>query len=133
MITGASGQLGQSLRIIGNDYPAVKLFPTDINNLDITDDISVSRVINDLLPDFLINCAAYTDVDKAETDSATAYEINSTGAEVLARQCAENEIPLIHISTDYVFPGNAERPYLEHDPTGPLTVYGKSKLEGKIK
>ena len=133
LITGGNGQLGQSLQEAGSRFPSLVMMPTDIKTMDITDPDSVSQMMDDFKPDCLINCAAYTAVDNAESDAEAAFRINSHGPEVLANHCKKKNIPLIHISTDYVFSGEAERPYLESDPTGPLTVYGRSKLEGELK
>ncbi|WP_369638153.1 dTDP-4-dehydrorhamnose reductase [Nocardia sp. JMUB6875] len=124
LITGGRGQLGRALTALAPD--ARGLAHTD---LDITDLEAVRKVVSG--GDVLINCAAYTAVDKAETDEAAAFAVNATGPSVLARACAEKGARLIHVSTDYVFPGTATHPYEPDDPTGPSTVYGRSKLAGE--
>jgi len=100
-------------------------------DLDITDLAKVDHIITHLQPDLVINTAAYTQVDKAETEEALAFKINKTGCTHLARICEKNQIPLVHISTDYVFDGQKDAPYLETDPISPLGVYGRSKAEGE--
>jgi len=128
LVTGAEGQLGKQLirKSIDRGVEVVRLARHD---LDITDFDAVRRRIAE--PVTVINCAAYTAVDNAETDADTAYAINETGAANLARACAEAGARLIHVSTDYVFSGTSDRPYEPDDPTGPKTVYGASKLAGE--
>ena len=110
----------------------------DLPELDITDAAAVSAFFASERPEGSINCAAWTDVDGAETKEAQAHAVNADGAGNLARAAAEIDIPLLHISTDYVFDGTAPldrdgrpRPYVESDPTGPRSVYGSTKLEGE--
>ncbi len=110
----------------------------DLPELDITDSHSIARALAGTQPDAIVNCAAWTDVDGAETNTMAAGAVNADGAGNLARAAAEHGIPLVHISTDYVFDGSAprdtsgaERPYVESDPTGPQSVYGKTKLAGE--
>ncbi|MFC1511826.1 dTDP-4-dehydrorhamnose reductase [Candidatus Latescibacterota bacterium] len=98
---------------------------------DITDAVNVERSIGKARPDIVVNCAAYTAVDRAETDPEGAFAVNLNGAAHLARCCAKRSIPLIHLSTDFIFDGSAERPYREDDPPCPLNVYGESKLAGE--
>ncbi|WP_442790170.1 dTDP-4-dehydrorhamnose reductase [Nocardia sp. CDC153] len=124
LITGGRGQLGRALTALAPE--ARGLVHTD---LDITDADAVRKLVNP--GDILINCAAYTAVDRAESDEAAAFAVNATGPGVLARVCAERGARLIHVSTDYVFPGTASRPYEPDDPVGPTTVYGRSKLAGE--
>jgi dTDP-4-dehydrorhamnose reductase len=99
--------------------------------LDITQKASINAVFEEVRPDICINTAAYTAVDKAESDAAGAFAVNRDGVASLAEACRAVAIPCIHLSTDYVFPGTASRPYLEEDPTAPLGVYGRSKWEGE--
>ena len=131
LITGAHGQLGRDMidqsRSIGCQVQA----PSE-DDLDITELGKVDHIITHLQPDLVINTAAFTQVDKAETEEALAFRVNKTGGTHLARVCAKNQIPLVHISTDYVFDGQKETPYLETDPITPLGVYGRSKAEGEI-
>ena len=99
--------------------------------LDLTQKASIYAVFEEVRPDICINTAAYTAVDKAESDVAGAFAVNRDGVASLAEACRAVHIPLLHLSTDYVFPGTASRPYLEEDPTAPLGVYGRSKWEGE--
>lgn len=92
---------------------------------------SLDALVRRVAPDLVVNAAAYTAVDKAESDRESAWRINAEAVEVLARACTTRGIPLVHYSTDYVFPGDAERPWREDDPTAPLGVYGASKLGGE--
>lgn len=122
LVTGSNGQLGSELH---------KLLPeaifTDVNDLDITDKSAVDEFVNAHHIDMIINCAAYTAVDKAEEDVAMAEKINIKGPENLATTDAK----LVHISTDYVFDGNGHRPYLPEDEAKPVSVYGVTKLAGE--
>lgn len=101
------------------------------DDLDITNPVAVDECIRQHRPDAVVNAAAYTAVDKAEDDAVQAYLVNCNGAGFLAQTCAGLDIPFIHISTDFVFSGEAERPYLETDETGPLGIYGLSKRAGE--
>lgn len=124
LITGANGQLGTELQ---NLLP--QAIATDANILDITDFAAVSDFVKENKIDTIINCAAYTAVDKAEDDVDLAYKINVIGAENLAKTSCK----LIHISTDYVFDGTGHQPYLPEDKTNPVSVYGRTKAEGEMK
>jgi len=111
----------------------------DLPELDITDADAVSDAFARIAPDAVLNCAAWTDVDGAESRVAQAHAVNADGAGNLARAAAQLEVPLVHVSTDYVFDGEAcldrsgaPRPYVESDPTGPRSVYGQSKLAGEL-
>jgi len=127
--TGASGMLGQDLRVCaqGAGYDVLPLTRAEL-------DVSSPTLRADELPvcDWVINCAAYTRVDDAESDKASAYAINADGAGRLARCCAERGIRLIHLSTDYVFDGRKGSSYVETDPVSPLNVYGASKRAGEL-
>jgi dTDP-4-dehydrorhamnose reductase len=130
LITGANGQLGQALVAACEahkiSYIATTRADFDISQLDnISDQLALYR------PDIVVNAAAYTAVDKAETDVSAAYLINEIGAKNLATACNNLSIPLIHISTDYVFAGDASTPYQTNVPCAPQTVYGASKLAGE--
>ena len=130
LITGAQGQVGQELtRLAPADFSVIGL---GSNELDISNPEQVVSRIGEFKPQLIINAAAYTAVDKAETDSERAYAVNAKGAENLAASAATLGIPLLHISTDYVFSGDACTPYKETDPTGPTGVYGASKLAGEL-
>lgn len=124
LITGAHGQLGRALL---NLVPGARALARA--DLDITDAAAVRAIVNP--GDVLINCAAYTAVDRAETDTEAAFAVNATGPRVLAQVCADNGARLLHVSTDYVFPGTGSHPYETDDPTDPATVYGRSKLAGE--
>ena len=131
VITGGDGQLGQSLMALKPNFPKLELIARDIHDADITNRKSLSKTILLLNPDFIVNCAAFTAVDKAENNEESALLVNRNGPENLAFVCKDLNIPLIHISTDYVFSGDAKTPYKVTDPTGPVTAYGRSKLAGE--
>ena len=126
LVTGAKGQVGSEI---------VKRMPNciayDHEELDITDIQQIRRKVEQHLPQVIINCAAYTAVDKAETESDVAFLINKTGPENLAKICEENNIFLIHLSTDYIFDGAKQSPYVESDPANPQSIYGLSKWQGE--
>ncbi|MEV0709012.1 dTDP-4-dehydrorhamnose reductase [Nocardia aurea] len=124
VVTGAGGQVGRELLRLAPD--ARGYGRTD---LDITDPAAVRAVLGP--DDVVLNCAAFTAVDRAESERAAAFAANETGPTVLATECARAGARLIHLSTDYVFPGTHDRPYDTADPTGPTTVYGRSKLAGE--
>ena len=130
LVTGANGQLGSELRELSSDYNYNFLF-TDRATLDITNKRAVEQFIQEKSIDVIINCAAYTAVDKAEEDEVNADMINHLAVKNLAEVAKERKIKLIHISTDYVFNGENFRPYLEDDSTHPQGVYGKTKLDGE--
>ncbi len=131
LITGASGQLGQSLQFIAKNYPQLTFHFYDSTSLNITDLENCKTVFSKAKPDYCINTAAYTAVDKAESEPEKAYSINVTGAENLAKVCKEFDTVLLHISTDFVFDGNAVKPYTEEDVPNPTGVYGQTKLDGE--
>jgi dTDP-4-dehydrorhamnose reductase len=130
IVTGSAGMLGRDLmeRLAGAHFTAVGLTSAE---LDITRATEVSACMVDTHPDLVINCAAYTDVDKAESEPSRAFMVNRDGAANLADACKYKNIPLIHVSTDYVFNGKGERPYQETDGANPVNVYGRSKWEGE--
>lgn len=131
LITGSKGQLGYAFQQILNNNQDNQIFPVDIEELDITDLETVRNTINEIQPDILINCAAYNAVDKAEEDWETAYLVNGIGPRNLAIVSNENDIPLVHYSTDYVFDGKKGSPYTIADEPNPINQYGKSKLLGE--
>ncbi|HEU4495533.1 MAG TPA: dTDP-4-dehydrorhamnose reductase [Flavobacterium sp.] len=131
LVAGGSGQLGQSLQFIAKDYPEMIFHFYDSAALDVADLEKCRSVFAEIRPDFCINVAAYTAVDKAESEPEKACLINVEGAANLAGACREFNTILIHISTDFVFDGNQRRPYTEEDPTNPKSVYGKTKLDGE--
>ena len=129
LITGSNGMLGQDLIEVLKDNH--KLILTTSKTLDITDKKHVIDFISDSKPDLVINSAAYTDVDGCETNQDIAYAVNGGGVKNLALACSEVDCPLVHISTDYVFNGDNTYPWVEDDEIGPISVYGKSKLQGE--
>ncbi len=130
LVTGANGQLGSGLRELA---PAKKwnFIFTDVDELDITKNEEVAAFFNKFSVDCCINCAAYTQVDKAESEAEQARLINSTAVRNLAAACNQHNAALIHISTDFVFDGKNNLPYRETDTPSPLSVYGRTKLEGE--
>ena len=127
-IVGAYGMLGSDLRKVLKNY---ELIIPSSKDLDITNQNQVSQFFNENSPNIVINCAAYTAVDNCENNYNEAYEVNAIGPKNLAISCNKLNIPLIHISTDYVFDGNKKSPLIEEDKIGPKTVYGKTKSEGE--
>jgi dTDP-4-dehydrorhamnose reductase len=137
-VTGANGQLGRELRSLASDTPSpgpkappYDFFFFDRSTLPIEDPDASQAFLNREKPQWLINCAAYTAVDKAESEKETAFEINADAAGYLANACRKTNTRLIHLSTDYVFDGSSATPLRETDPTGPINTYGASKLEGE--
>jgi dTDP-4-dehydrorhamnose reductase len=137
LVVGANGMLGHDVLRAG-ERAGHELIAIDLPELDITDGGAVTAFFERERPEASINCAAWTDVDGAESKEDLARAVNATGAGNLARAAAQIGTPLLHISTDYAFDGTAphdtegrERPYVESDPTGPRSVYGKTKLEGE--
>lgn len=128
LVTGAQGQVAQSLVTARSSHDVVAIGRPD---LDITDIDTVRRHIGNVEPAVIVNCAAYTAVDKAESELEAAERVNASGAGNVARACNEAGIPVIHISTDYVFDGEKPTPYLETDYTGPRSAYGRTKLAGE--
>jgi dTDP-4-dehydrorhamnose reductase len=130
LVTGSNGQVGSEIRALHSDYP-YNFFFTDRSSLDITDATAVEKFIEANNINTIINCAAYTAVDKAESDEANADAINHLAVKNFALTCKEKNIKLIHISTDYVFDGKNYKPYTEEDTTNPEGIYGKTKLDGE--
>jgi len=135
LVTGSNGQLGSELRhIIQNSTSEIQhhnFYFTDKSTLDITDKNAIDNFCTQNNIKIIINCAAYTAVDKAESDEEMAYAINHKAVETLAHIAKEKNISLIHISTDYVFDGSNFKPYTEDEPTNPQSIYGSSKLAGE--
>ena len=133
LITGANGQLGNEMRVLSTQHPKHTYFFTDVlqaentESLDITDKKAVSAFVENHAIDLIVNCAAYTNVDKAEEDEVTALKINADALTVLGSQ----GIKVIHVSTDYVFSGDEHVPCRETDPVAPRTAYGRTKYEGE--
>lgn len=132
LVTGSNGQLGNELRLVVEEKDKVNnYFFTDVEELDITNKSDVSQFLHANNIDVVVNCAAYTNVDKAEDEKDIADLINHIGVKNLAESCKERDGFLIHISTDYVFDGTKNTPYTETDVTKPLGVYGETKLRGE--
>lgn len=132
LVTGANGQLGSELLVLSKDYNSFKFYFTYRDELAVNDPLAIEKYFSGKRIDYCINCAAYTAVDKAEDEKELAFEINATAVRNLARVCKKYNTRLIHISTDYVFSGNAHTPYKESDKTVPVNLYGQSKLEGEM-
>lgn len=130
LVTGCNGQLGREIQKEYENDGAM-LICTDMGDLDISDNEQVMRYVRDLQPDVIMNCAAYTAVDACENEWDLAYRINAIGPRNLAIAARETGAKLMHISTDYVFEGNAHEPYTEFDEVHPVSAYGKTKLEGE--
>jgi dTDP-4-dehydrorhamnose reductase len=131
-VVGANGQLGQALQHIASNHPAVQCHFFSSKEIDITQVTSIEKVWHQLKPDFCINAAAYTAVDKAESESDKATLINVDGARNLATICKQFNTTLLHISTDFVFDGSKTTPYTESDTTNPQSVYGTTKRDGEL-
>lgn len=130
IVTGANGMLGQDLCPILEDE-GHEVIETDIDTLDITNEVSVRNILKANMPDIVIHCAAYTNVDKAEEEKDIAFKINGIGTENISKVCKSLGITLFYISTDYVFDGKKKDKYLPEDKPNPINVYGESKLVGE--
>ena len=131
LVTGAMGQLGNELKISSKKYFGNDFIFTDFDTLDITDGEALMQFIAKRKPGWIINCAVFTSVDKAEEEQEKAHMINALGVKNIVSVIRDSPCRLIHISTDYVFDGRSETPYRESDPVNPETVYGHTKLEGE--
>jgi dTDP-4-dehydrorhamnose reductase len=131
LVTGANGQLGQALQFIATNYPAIHFVFCSSAELDITSKNNCISVFKKYQPNYCINAAAYTAVDKAESEPKKAHLINVIGARNIAEVCKENNAVLLHISTDFVFDGEKTTPYNEEDIPNPTGVYGQTKLDGE--
>ncbi|WP_257287522.1 dTDP-4-dehydrorhamnose reductase [Endozoicomonas sp. SESOKO2] len=129
LITGCDGQLGYELQRAVPE--GIELLCADRYRLDITSQVSVDAYFDAHEPEAVINAAAYTAVDKAETDSDSAFAVNTKGAAYLAEACSKHDIPMVQVSTDFVFDGSQSTPYKVTDKTNPVNVYGESKLQGE--
>lgn len=132
LITGSNGQLGSELRELSGAYPQYEFIYTDEKELDITNESLIDDFFSVNRPDVVINCAAYTVVDKAESQEKTAFLINSNAVGFLSRASARFNVLLVHISSDYVFDGRAFTPYSELSGTSPVSAYGRSKSAGEL-
>jgi dTDP-4-dehydrorhamnose reductase len=133
LVTGGDGQLGNALRKFAGDYQDHVFSFIDIHDLDLTDSTRMDTYLTEYNPNVLINCAAYTAVDKAESEPERAMAVNAMVPGEMAKICANTGIRLVHISTDYVFDGKSFIPYKENDPVNPVSVYAKSKMEGETR
>ncbi len=132
LVTGASGQLGRSIQQHALETDSINWLFMDSSEIDITSKESLEQCFQNKKIDYCINCAAFTNVEKAESETDKAYRINAEALKELAKICEKYGSVLIHISTDYVFDGRSKIPYSEEDPTNPVNAYGASKLEGEL-
>ncbi|MDR0832938.1 MAG: dTDP-4-dehydrorhamnose reductase [Candidatus Symbiothrix sp.] len=131
LITGANGQLGSELRDLLGQQSEFQFIGTDVDTLDLTNKEQIGQFLTEHNIDYVVNCAAYTAVDKAEDDVALCYKINRDAVQNLGEAAHAHKARVIHVSTDYVFDGQAHTPYKETDAVNPQSVYGKSKLAGE--
>jgi dTDP-4-dehydrorhamnose reductase len=131
LITGANGQLGNELKIVSKNFYGYDFIFTDIDTLDITNQEQMSEYIRETSPDWIINCAAYNLVDKAESEPDIAMNLNGLGVNNITETLKGSKCRLIHISSDYVYDGKSNVPYVESAPVNPISAYGRSKLAGE--
>ena len=131
LITGAKGQLGNELKVVSKNYYGYDFIFTDIDTLDITSHEQTSEFIKKSKPDWIVNCAAYNLVDKAETEPDQALLINGMAVKNITEVIRGSECRFIHVSSDYVYDGQSNVPYNENTPPNPLSAYGRSKLDGE--
>ncbi len=131
LVTGANGQLGSELKELSSRYSQFEWVFADRSVLDLSDLASISKVLDTIQPQIIINCAAYTAVDKAETETELADVLNHQAVGILSQWSANHDCRLVHVSTDYVFDGNSNVALTEEAPTGPINVYGQTKLAGE--
>lgn len=131
IVTGCNGQLGKAVNVLYKDNSEYELVNTDVAELDITDIKAVMDFVEQVKPYAIINCAAHTNVNACESQEDLAYKINAIGPRNLAIAATEYDAKLIHISTDYVFAGDGDKPYREYDEVNPQSAYGRTKLQGE--
>lgn len=131
IVTGCNGQLGRAINQFYKNNSEVELINTDVAELDITDIEKTLELVKSVQPYAIINCAAHTGVDACETQLDLAYQINAVGSRNLSIAAAQTNAKMVHISTDYVFAGDAKTPYIEFDKTNPQGAYGRTKLQGE--
>lgn len=131
LVTGSNGQLGNELKLLARNFPYCKFLFVTKPELDISDYNALVKYFSGHSIDYCVNCAAYTAVDKAESDIEKAFLVNAEAVGTLAKVCSKNKTIFIHISTDYVFDGESLLPHTEDDSTNPVSVYGNSKLRGE--
>ena len=132
LVTGANGQVGSELQYLANQFPEMEFLFTDVAELNITNKAAIQKQFAQFKPNYCINCAAYTAVDKAETEKEIATLINETAVKYLAAACKENNTTFLHISSDYVYHNRINRPLKETDSTSPKGVYAATKLAGDL-
>jgi dTDP-4-dehydrorhamnose reductase len=132
LITGANGQLGSELKVLSKDFSQFEWIFTDREELDLCDLENLTSELSKINPQFIINCAAHTAVDRAEAEIELSDVLNHQAVGIMAKWCQTNEAKFIHVSTDYVFDGTASNPLTESASTGPINVYGQTKLAGEI-
>jgi dTDP-4-dehydrorhamnose reductase len=132
LITGAKGQLGSELKVLSKKYSQFEWVFTDREELDLCDLENLLPELSRINPEFIINCAAHTAVDRAESEFELSDILNNQAVTAIAKWCESNNCRLIHVSTDYVFDGTATTPLTESAPTGPINVYGQTKLSGEL-
>ncbi len=131
LVTGANGQLGSELKELSSRYSQFEWVFADRSVLDLSNLESISKVLDTIQPQIIINCAAYTAVDKAETETELAEVLNHQAVGILSQWSANHDCRLVHVSTDYVFDGNSSTALTEEAPTGPINIYGQTKLAGE--
>lgn len=132
LITGANGQLGQEFKALAKNYPHLTCHFFDKSSLDICNAEALKNTFDNIRPNYVLNCAAYTAVDKAEEEKELAFKINATAVGLIADLCAKYNSKLFHFSTDYVFNGEKNTAYTELDKTQAINIYGESKLAGEV-
>lgn len=132
LVTGANGQLGSEIKVLVESYPNYHFFFTDVDELDITNKEAIELYVAKNKINTIINCAAYTAVDKAESEFELANSINHVAVQYLAEVAKEHHCKFVHISTDYVFDGTGHKPYIEMNTPNPQSVYGLTKLDGEL-
>lgn len=133
LVIGSNGQLGNEFKQLKNLYQNLNFVFVDLPDIDITNEKSILSVFNKSKPAYIVNCAAYTAVDKAESEAELATLVNVTGPELLAKNANAFNAKLFHISTDFVFDGTSHKPYIESDAINPISIYGKTKADGELR
>ena len=132
LVTGANGQLGSELAVLAENYPNHEWVFADRKQISLDNLELLKKQLSEIQPNIILNCGAYTAVDKAETEREIAFTVNNSAVEVIAKYALENKVKLIHISTDYVFDGTSSIALDEVAETKPINIYGESKLAGEI-
>lgn len=132
LVTGANGQLGSEIAVLSKNYPKYEWIFADRTKITLNDLDILQTQLNKIQPDIILSCGAYTAVDKAETEKELAFRVNHLAIELIAKYAAQNNVSLIHVSTDYVFDGSSSTALNEDSVTNPINVYGESKLAGEI-